>query len=645
MLKIHNLTIARGPQRLLHNSELHVFMGERIALIGENGAGKSSLLATIYGQLTPESGSIDLPSSWRIAYVSQETPALSETAQQFVLAGDEQLLALETAIEHAIEHQSTLLAELYAQKQDIDGYAAASRVGALLLGLGFSVNDLNQPVANFSGGWRMRLNLARALASRADLLLLDEPTNHLDIEAVIWLEQWLLSSGKTLIIVSHDREFLDAVATHTVSLANQQLCRYSGGYSNYEKQKNEQDWQNQLKAAKQNAELEKLQSFVDRFRAKASKATQAKSRLKRIEKMQAIAQFKQASNLDFGFLQPDRLPDPLVTLVKADCGYNESTTILKQVTLEIRSGDRIGLLGQNGNGKSTLIKSLVGELPLLCGQRIQGHGLKVGYFAQHQVDYLDPEQTVLNHLRKCQPHQNEQELRSWLGRYGFAGDTVKQDIGTLSGGEKARLTLACIIADKPNLLLLDEPTNHLDIQARDSLCEALLNFSGALLLVSHDRHLLEAASDCYYRVVHGELKLFEGDLNDYSKQLNQERLLALQNLKKDNSNLKNHLCINSNNDKKLPSNQRQQLTSEKKSALKKIQNLENQIDQLNTKINQIDLNLNQITAYKNQPLDEIYNLSKQRKQLEEALLTKEDEWLELLNTVEKIKTTLINFEN
>jgi ATP-binding cassette subfamily F protein 3 len=527
MLRLNKLTIARGAKVLLKDANLTIFPGEHIGLVGENGAGKSSLFAAIRHEMTIDAGDIDIPGSWRTAHVAQETPALADTALDFVLQGDEPLQAIQDQIAQAeSDGRHELLGELHAQLADIDGYAARSRAAALLHGLGFNNDDLVRPVSDFSGGWRVRLNLARALGSRAELLLLDEPTNHLDIEAVLWLEQWLVKTPATLIIISHDRQFLDDVATHTVSLAHGQLVKYSGGYSQYERQSAEQLRQQSGAIVKQRAEAEKLQRFVDRFRAQATKAKQAQSRLKRLDKMEAIVAVRPPLPVDFEFLQPTHQPDPIITLVDASCGYNPEAPILQGITQEIRSGQRIGLLGQNGNGKSTLIKSLVGDLNLLAGDKHLGKGTVFGYFAQHQVDTLRDDDTPLSHFRRLAPQEREQNLRNFLGRFGFSGIKVEQVLGSLSGGEKARLALAGIIWQRPNILLLDEPTNHLDLLSREALAEALFEFAGALIVVSHDRHLLESTTDQYWRVHAGRVSAFDGDLDDYHRRLNDERLAA-----------------------------------------------------------------------------------------------------------------------
>lgn len=682
MLKLSGLRLARGAQVLIDGGELTLFPGERLAFVGANGAGKSTLLAAIRGELAPQAGDIALPPSWRISHVAQETPALPDSALDFVLQGDEPLQAIERELRHLearhvpiadsgqtaaqpsndpvdgeqAMHAANRLGELYALKQDIDGYAAPARVSALLHGLGFSAADLQRPVADFSGGWRMRLNLARALGSRAELILLDEPTNHLDIEAVLWLEDWLVRCGTTLIVVSHDREFLDAVATHTLHLENGKLTRYTGGYSAFETLYAEQNRQQNLAAARQSQELEKLQRFVDRFRAKATKATQAQSRLKRIEKMQRIAAVRPPASIDLGFLPPERKPDPLVTLVRSDCGYAGGRTILQGITLEVRMGDRIGLLGQNGNGKSTLIKSLMGDLPLLGGERQPGNGLQVGYFAQHQVDSLRADDRAIDHLRRHAPQQTEQALRDFLGRFGFSGERAMQAIGTLSGGEKARLSLATIIHGKPNLLLLDEPTNHLDIPTREALAEALLDFEGAMVMVSHDRHLLESVTDRFLRVHGGRLTPWDEDLDAYAKQLLRDTAqaasatagaTAVQVTARTGSPdvtgvsatttaaasgaakpVKSSAAVGTSSVSAGTQQERQALQNERKTLERRLQQADRHLATLREQIAALDAALTRDDAYSPANLAKTQVMSQERIDLDTRFVALEEQWLE-----------------
>ena len=662
MLKISGLRLARGANVLIDEADLTLFPGERLALVGANGAGKSTLLAAILGELAPQAGDISLPPGWRISHVAQETPALPDSALDFVLQGDEPLQAIESELrrletgrgdadsavtpvldadtatardaraEHDVAWAANRLGELYALKQDIDGYAAPARVSALLHGLGFSDADLSRPVADFSGGWRMRLNLARALASRSDLILLDEPTNHLDIEAVLWLEDWLVSSGTTLIVVSHDREFLDAVSTHTLHLESGKLTRYTGGYSAFEILYAEKNRQQNLAAARQSQELEKLQRFVDRFRAKATKATQAQSRLKRIEKMQKIAAVRPPASIDLHFLAPERRPDPLVTLVRANCGYDSSKAILRQITVEVRMGDRIGLLGRNGNGKSTLIKSLMGELALLEGNRQPGNGLVVGYFAQHQVDSLQADDRAIDHLRRQAPNQTEQALRDFLGRFGFSGERAMQPIGTLSGGEKARLSLATIIHSRPNLLLLDEPTNHLDIPTREALAEALLDFEGAMVMVSHDRHLLESVSDRFVRVHDGQIAPWDDDLDAYARQLVREVNRPAE-ANEPPSPSPSPVAAASNA-------QRQALQSERKSLERKLAQTDKKMAALREQMAAIDIKLAAHDAYAPANLHSSTQLGQQRADCDTQLQQLEESWLDDSMRLEEIAGTL-----
>ncbi len=641
MIRFSQLTLARSGKILINRADVTIFPGERVGLVGENGAGKSTLLSAIRGESSPEAGDLMIPPSWRISHVAQETAALPISALQFVMEGDDELMIIQQALNHAeATEQHEELGELYARMADIDGFAAEARASTLLHGLGFSDDDLVRPVADFSGGWRVRLNLARALGARADLMLLDEPTNHLDIEAVLWLEQWLCKAQCTMIIVSHDREFLDTVATHTLSLANQTLTKYTGGYSQYERQYAEQIKQQNIAAEKQSAEAKKLQSFVDRFRAKASKAKQAQSRLKRLDKMQSIATYRQPLPVDFSFLAPDRMPDPLVTLVQADCGYSESSRILTGVTLEIRAGQRIGLLGQNGNGKSTLIKTLVGDLDLLNGTRVLGKGAVIGYFAQHQVDTLHGDDTALSHFRRVAPTTREQSLRDFLGRFAFSGPKVEQAIESFSGGEKARLALATIIWQKPNLLLLDEPTNHLDLPSREALAEALFEFAGALVVVSHDRHLLESTTDEYIRVHAGSVKPFDGDLDDYNAVLNTERIAANQAAAAEQKAKAAAAVGDTPTPTAAPAPIATPAPVRKKpinkELNKELQALEKKIASLQSQVAHIDLELAKPDAYSPAKAQTSARLGLERSELTDTLSQLEEQWLNLQLSLEQL---------
>ena len=515
MIRLSQLTLRRGAKPLLEGADLTLHAGDRAGLIGANGSGKTSLFALLRGELHADKGDAELPAHWRIAHVAQETPALERLAVEYVIDGDTSLRNLEERLAKAeAEDNGTLIGELHAALGDADVYTARSRAEALLLGLGFKMEELEQPVASFSGGWRMRLNLAQALMCPSDLLLLDEPTNHLDLDAIIWLEDWLLRYPGTLLVISHDRDFLDGVVKSIVHIDQKKLRRYSGDYSSFEQQRAQTVLLTQHLIEKQERERAHLQSFIDRFRAKATKARQAQSRMKMLAKMEDLAPLHVAAPFSFEFKEPDRAPNPLLVLEDVTAGYGDKT-VLTAVKLSLQSEQRIGLLGVNGAGKSTLIKTIAGVLPVKSGSAVFNKGLQVGYFAQHQVEMLRDDQSPLWHLRKLAPDAREQDLRNYLGSFNFPGDMATGPVEHFSGGEKARLALALIVWQKPNLLLLDEPTNHLDLDTREALAVALAQFEGTLVLVSHDRHLLRATTEQFLIVANGTLQPFDGDLEDY----------------------------------------------------------------------------------------------------------------------------------
>ena len=515
MIQLRRMTLARGSEPLLEDVELQVHDGWRVGLVGANGSGKSSLLALLRGELQPELGDCEVPAGWRIATVLQETPALTQPAIEYVLDGDEQLRASEHGLAAAQQsHEGERISLLHAELEAVGGYAARARAAALMAGLGFGSGDLDRAVAEFSGGWRMRLNLARALVSRADLTLLDEPTNHLDLDAIVWLERWLAGYPGTLIVISHDREFLDGCVTHIAHIADRTLRLYSGNYSAFEEQRAAQLAVQQAMYAKQQREIAHMTRFVERFKAKASKARQAQSRVKALARMERIAAAHVDTPFDFEFAEPARSPDPMLSLEEVAARYGDRT-VLECVDLQVRPGARIGLLGPNGAGKSTLMKLLAGELQPAGGRRITGQGLEIGYFAQHQLEQLRPEWSPLQHLAELDARVREQELRNYLGGFDFRGDMADAPVGRFSGGEKSRLVLALLVRHKPNLLLLDEPTNHLDLEMRHALTRALSAFEGSLVLVSHDRALLKTVCDEFLLVADGRAAPFDGDLDDY----------------------------------------------------------------------------------------------------------------------------------
>jgi len=515
MISLRNLSLFRGSLPLLQGAELTIHAGQKLGLVGPNGSGKSSLFAMLRGQLAPDAGELELPPGLAIAHVAQETPALARSAVDYVIDGDLELRAIESELAAAeAAGDGRRIAELHARLDNIQGYTAPVRAAELLHGLGFSAAQQQQPVSSFSGGWRMRLNLAQALMCRSDLLLLDEPTNHLDLEAVLWLEQWLKRYPGTLLLISHDRDFLDACVEGIVHLDNRKLTLYRGNYSAFERQRAERLAQQQALFEKQQREIAHLTRFIDRFRAKATKARAAQSRIKALERMERIAPAHVDSPFRFEFASPPKAPNPLLSLEQAALGYGGGS-VLSDVTLSIRPGMRIGLLGPNGAGKSTLVRCLAGTLGISAGRIQRGQGVAAGYFEQHQLEQLDLEASPLLHLRRLSPDKPEQELRDFLGGFGFHGDQALAPVAPFSGGEKARLVLALIVWQRPNLLLLDEPTNHLDLEMRHALTVALQSYEGAMVLVSHDRHLLATTTDEYWLVADGRVQPFDGDLADY----------------------------------------------------------------------------------------------------------------------------------
>jgi ATP-binding cassette subfamily F protein 3 len=515
LIRLSQVTLSRGSKPLLEGTDLVLQPGERVGLIGANGSGKSSLFALLQGELHADKGEVDFPPHWRIAHVAQETPALDRPAVEYAIDGDTALRKLESRLAEAeAKEDGSLMGELHAALADADAYTVRSRAESLLLGLGFPREELYRPVSSFSGGWRMRLNLAQALMCRSDLLLLDEPTNHLDLDAIVWLEDWLKRYAGTLIVISHDRDFLDAVAQAIVHIDARRLRRYAGNYSSFEAQRAQAIVLAAGQFEKQQRERAHLQSFIDRFRAKATKARQAQSRMKMLARMEELAPVHAAAPFSFEFREPLRAPDPLLVLEAVAAGYSERK-VLDGVNLALRAGERIGLLGVNGAGKSTLIKTVAGVLAPLAGSAIFGKGLVIGYFAQHQVEMLRDDQSPLWHLARLAPNTRELELRSYLGSFNFPGDMATGPVEHFSGGEKARLALALIVWQRPNLLLLDEPTNHLDLETREALTVALAQFEGTLVLVSHDRHLLRASTEQLVLVKEGRVEAFDGDLDDY----------------------------------------------------------------------------------------------------------------------------------
>jgi ATP-binding cassette, subfamily F, member 3 len=552
MIILKNLSLRRGAKVLLDNASVTINPGEKVGLVGRNGAGKSSLFALLNGTLHEDKGDFSLPSQWRMAQVAQDMPETSESATEFVIAGDSALAAAQAEVTAAEESDDgERMAHAYMALHDAGAHDAQSRAQALILGLGFQVRELDRPVNSFSGGWRMRLQLARALMCPSDLLLLDEPTNHLDLDALVWLEAWLKKYPGTLLVISHDREFLDAVTNVTLHIENGQLTRYGGNYSTFEDMRAEQMALQQAAFARQQDKIAHLQAFINRFKAKASKAKQAQSRVKALDRMERLAPMLASAEFTFEFKEPQNLPNPMLTIDDASFGYpppvdapagTPSTVIVQHVSKSVFAGQRIGILGANGQGKSTLVKTIARTLPVVDGNVIEGKGLNIGYFAQQELDVLRPLDTPLEHMIRLardtianggagQFSSREQDLRNFLGTFNFSGDMVKQAVGTMSGGEKARLVLCMIVWQRPNLLLLDEPTNHLDLATREALAMALNEFEGTVMLVSHDRALLRSVCDEFWLVSKGGVGPFDGDLDDYQRYLLDESKRLRESLK------------------------------------------------------------------------------------------------------------------
>lgn len=655
MIRLTNLTLARGPKRLLDNANLTLFPGHKVGLIGPNGCGKSSLFALLRGQLHQDSGEVDLPAKWVIAHVAQETPQSTRTALDYALDGDTELRTLEAAMakadaEHVGEHAAgEHIANLHAEYDHIGGYAAKPRAAALLAGLGFNTEQQEKPVAEFSGGWRMRLNLAQALMCRSDLLLLDEPTNHLDLDAVMWLEDWLSAYAGTLLLITHDRDFLDAVVNKVVHVENQKLNEYTGNYSTFEVTRAMQLSNQQLAHQKQQKQIAHLQSFINRFKAKATKAKQAQSRVKTLERMEVIAAAHVDSPFEFAFREPLAKPRQLLHLKEATLGYGDvdnGKTILPHVEWRLFYGDKIGLLGPNGAGKSTLVKSLAGTLALQRGGRYEGQGLKIGYFAQHQVEQLRPNESALWHLKQLDPNVREQELRNFLGGFDFRGDRVTENIAPFSGGEKARLALALIVWQRPNLLLLDEPTNHLDIDMREAVAEALQDFDGTLVVVAHDRHLLKATTDQLWLVADGKVGEFDGDLDDYKQwaknyatDRNKAKIQQGSGVPSKNGlEASPILEVDRKTQKRLEAEARQKHATTRKPLEDKLKKLESEMKGLTTERANIEHWLSQETAYADDNKTQLQDMLKRQAEIATALADVEWKWFEVQQKLEEVGT-------
>ena len=633
MLKFTNLSLRRGNRELLHDVSCTIYAGQRVGVTGANGVGKSSLFALIRHELQADAGDFSLPPRTVIAHVAQETPAVNKPALDYVMDGDMELRQLQQQIAQAEQKDDgTALATLYSHLETIDGYSAASRAGKLMHGLGFTAAQEQSPVKKFSGGWRMRLNLAQALMCRSDLLLLDEPTNHLDLEAVIWLEEWLANYPGTLLLISHDRDFLDRVTTHIAHIEQGSMTLYTGNYSAFEIRRAEQLANQQAAYEKQQREIAHMQSFVERFRAKATKARQAQSRIKALERMTVISAAHVDSPFHFEFRQPEKIPSTLLHLEKVNVGY-ANKPVLSNINLNILAGSRIGLLGYNGAGKSTFIKLLAGEIPPLAGERNEAKDINIGYFAQHQLEQLDSHASALLHLQRLDSKATEKELRSFLGGFGFQGDMATSPVAPFSGGEKARLVLAMIVYQKPNLLLLDEPTNHLDLEMRHALSMALQEYAGAMIVVSHDRHLLRSVTDTLLLVANGQVSLFDGDLDDYREWVKTQE-------KQDSGDT---TCIVPDSAEEIGGNKKQkrQDAAEQRRILQplhnKIRKLEQQLDKLNQENAEVQLQLSDNAIYEEQNKQKLKQLLEKQTDISRQLPQIEQQWLEANEALEQLQ--------
>lgn len=616
MIKLENITLRRGTQLLFADVNLLIAAKERIGIIGANGTGKSSLFALLLGELEADNGKLSLPNNLVIAHVAQEADFSDATALQFVMDGDTELRQLESALQKAEhEHDGHRIATIHERMQLIDAYTAPTRAAKILAGLGFSQEEMQRHARTFSGGWQMRLNLARALMARSDLLLLDEPTNHLDLDAILWLEDWLKDYPGTLLLISHDRDFLDHVVDHILHLFRQSMKLYSGNYSAFEKQRALDLQLQQAMYEKQQKKIAHMQAFVDRFRYKASKARQAQSRLKAIERMETVCAVQAESPLQFIFKEPQQAANPLLVLHKAEIGYPDKT-VLNKVNFSISPTDRIGLLGPNGAGKSSLIKSLAGEIALKHGERVIGANVKIGYFSQHRLDQLDMHASPIAQLKKLAPSEMEVNLRTFLGSFAFSGDKIFEPITHFSGGEKARLALALLIWQRPNLLLLDEPTNHLDLDMRNALSLALQDFTGGMVLISHDRFLVRSTVDQLYLVADEEVNEFNGDMDDYHR--------WLLDYRQDKGNAQSK----STGNRKQLRQENAKLREERRPLLKKIADLEKQMQTIEKKLARVTEELSGSDLYLEENKLKLQQTLLLEAQLKKDLTQQEEAWLQ-----------------
>ena len=617
MLSFNNLSLRRGSNLLFEDVSFTVHRNNKVGLVGANGTGKTSLFKMILGEFDSDQGQCNYPPDLKVACMAQEIPGTNEKALDYVISGDEKLVEIQKAISDAESNEKyDSLGELHSQLEDLDGFTAKSRAEKLLVGLGFSEEEFSKTLKDFSGGWRVRLNLAKTLMQPSDLLLLDEPTNHLDLDAIIWLSNWIKSFKGAMLLISHDREFLDECVNFIAHIHNETIELYKGNYSQFEILKASKLAELESNYSKQQREIAHMQDFVRRFKAKATKARQAQSRIKALERMKLIAPAHIDSPFQFRIPETDKISNPLITLENADLGYTQS--VVKDVKIAFRPGDRIGLLGVNGAGKSTFVKSLKGDLPLLNGQKIEGKNLKVGYFSQHQVDDLNLEKSPIDHLVKVDEKASESEIRSFLGGFNFRGDKAKNSIQNFSGGEKARLALSIIAFQKPNLLLMDEPTNHLDMDMRQALTIALQDFGGAILLISHDRHLLANTVDEFLIINEGNLSSFNGDLEDY-----RQSVLKGTPVKK---------SLEKDLDMDLPVLNKHEV----KEIKNKISSHEKTLKRLHRKLSETEAMLNSPESYESNDGPDLHALLRDQVNLTNEIELIEQEWLDLNQTLEGI---------
>lgn len=641
MIRATDLGLRRGVKVLLHDTNFVINPKERVGIVGRNGAGKTSLFALIQHNIDADSGLLSLPNSWRLASVEQEITDRERPAREFVIDGDSQLRLLQEQREQISDDDGDGIAMLESALIEADAWTAPSRAEQLLAGLGFRPDQWLLPVGQFSGGWQMRLALARALMAPSDLLLLDEPTNHLDLDAMLWLERWLQSYPGTVLIISHDTEFLDATATHILHFEQQQLFKYRGNYSGFISQRAERLRQDHLAWAKQQREVAHLQSFIDRFKAKATKAKQAQSRVKALAKMQELAPVRLDGAVQFSLPTPEHMPDPLLRLIETPLGYQtpEPRTILQNVSVDVRSGSRIGILGMNGAGKSTLIKTLAGQIPPLGGELIASSRIEIGYFAQHQLDMIEAELSPIQHMQRLAPEIREQEIRNYLGRFAFNGDMASNPTAGFSGGEKARLALALIVWHKPNLLLLDEPTNHLDVETREALAAALAEYEGSVLVVSHDRQLLRSTVDNFWIVADGGVTEFDGDLEDY-----RDWLLTRSSMQRANQRTEQTASrpteengTDRRTQRRLEAEARQKTAILRKPIEKRIQQIEKTMDEQRQRLSELDELIADPDFYSNAYKDQRPALLAEHGELSKNMDNNEESWLQLQEEIETIE--------